>query len=383
MFLIQSSWLCLAETEYEKGWDYFKLGNYSQARNIWLPLAKQGDGDAAMGLAIIYENGLQTPRDITQSTRWYQVAADKGIPEAQHDLGIKYFTGNGVAKDLNRSFQLWKQAAETGLGSAQTKLAYLYLQGQGTPKNEGEALRWYRQASNQGNTEGMYNLSLMYKRGTGTKVNTHQYQYWLKQAAESDYPPAQYDLGLMMLYGKDMERSVSAGKEWLLRAANSGHAESQYYLGTLYLNGHILRPDKDNAIKLLTAAAKQGHRGAQQSLIDIKYLKPGSTLQSGKGKRPVSSSKKSSTIVEQPAKSVNKANTVVLGDSLVDKPPATTSAPVDESNPDKTEWLLKQSSDKYTIQLLASQNEASIRRALSQLPRDINPFIYRFRRNNT
>ena len=142
-------------TEYEKGWDHFRSGNYDIARKIWLPLAEKGDGDAALGLAIIYENGLQISKNTRESTRWYQVAADQGVAEAQHDLGIKYFTGTGVTKDYQRTYQLWKQAAETGLGSAQTKLAYLYLQGLGTQKNEKEALRWYRQAANQGNTEGM------------------------------------------------------------------------------------------------------------------------------------------------------------------------------------------------------------------------------------
>jgi len=382
LLLLLLSWQCLAETEYEKGWDYFKSGNYSLAREIWLPLAKQGDGDAALGLAIIYENGLQIPRDITQSTRWYQIAANKGIPEAQHDLGVKYFTGNGVAKDINRAFQLWSQAAETGLGTAQSKLAYLYLQGQGTKKDESEALRWYRQASNQGNTEGMYNLSLMYKRGTGTSVNNHQYQYWLQQAAENDYPPAQYDLGLMVLYGKDMERSVSGGKDWLLKAADNGHAESQYYLGTLYMNGHILRPDKDKAIKLLTAAANQGHRGAKQSLIDIQHMDLGKSIQTAGNQPPASSTNKASTIAKRPTQSDNKVKTVVLSDTLLQNQSAASVPVATPGQDDQTQWLLQQDAGKFTIQLLASQDKAAIKRHLEKLPPDINPFMYRFHRDN-
>lgn len=366
-----------AESEYEKGWDNFRAGNYKLARTIWIPLAKQGDADAAMGLAIIYENGLQTPRDTRESTRWYRVAAEYGIPEAQHDLGIKYFTGEGVQKDLKKTYELWSAAAEKGLGRAQSKLAYLYLNGLGIAKNEAEALRWYRQAANQGNTESMYNLSLMYKMGTGTEVNTHQYHYWLKKAAELDYAPAQYDLGLMMLYGKDMERSVSGGKDWLIRAANNGHAESQYHLGTLYMNGHVLRPDKDKAVMLLTAAANQGHMGAKQSLADMRYQR---VKTSSSSTNNVASGKP----VSQP--STAKTETpkgIVLGGSPVGQT-AQGKTPVKaksmQAGTDRTRWLGEQPPDRYTIQLIASQDKDSLKKFIDKLPRSIDAYIYRYTR---
>lgn len=359
-----------ADSEYEKGWDHFKSGNYSIAKKIWIPLAEQGDGDAALGLAIIFENGLQTDKNTIESTRWYQIAADKGVAEAQHDLGIKYFTGSGVAKDINRTFQLWKQAAETGLGSAQTKLAYLYLQGLGTKKNEKEAARWYRQSANQGNTEGMYNLSLIYKRGAGIPVNTHQFHYWLKQAAEQDYAAAQYDLGLMLLYGKDVERSVPEGKSWLIKSANNGSADAQYYLGTLYMNGHILNPDRENAVKLLTAAAKQGHKAAKQALIDIEQMKIADSSRT--------SSKQSGKITKI-TKPLVDPKTLVLNQSLMDKAAAKSdTTPVPTTSDDQTNWLLQQSADKFTIQLIASQDKHAVTRYLKKLPKSITPFTYKF-----
>ena len=369
----------LAETEYEKGWDNFKAGNYSLARKIWLPLAERGDGDAALGLAIIFENGLQTARDPARATRWYRVAADKGIAEAQHDLGIKYFTGATVKKDLKQTYSLWKQAAETGLGSAQSKLAYLYLQGMGTRKNPAEAIRWYRQAANQGNTEAMYNLAIIYKQGNYVEPNIHQYNYWLQQAAEADYAPAQYDLGLMLLYGKDMERSVTNGKMWLIKAANNGHAESQYYLGTLYMNGHIIRPDKDKALELLRAAAQQGHKGAKQSLVDMKYLQvdrsqPGGAVSRAFGSSPTTARSSASS------QSLQENDSVVLGSSPQQRPvPATDFS---SSADDRTGWLANQPAESYTIQLLASKNRDSVIRYLEQLPDHMDAYYYRYVRNN-
>ncbi len=367
-----------AATPYEEGWDHFSSGNYAIAKKIWLPLAEQGDADAALGLAIIYENGLQTERNQKASTRWYQVAADSGIAEAQHDLGIKYFTGSGVDKDLTRTFELWKQAAETGLGSAQTKLAYLYLRGMGTVQNEQEAVRWYRQAAKQGNPEGMYNLSLMYKRGIGVEPNPHQFQYWLNQAAELDYAPAQYDLGLMKLHGKDMERNISEGKLWLMKASNNGYVDAQYYLGTLLLNGHILKPDKEMATDLLSAAAKQGHQAAKQSMIDIKIMQQ--REKTAKGNDVVLSPSTPSATDEDV--SINRSkilSTVVLNESLVKE-----QEPVAETRQQSVEvkqagsWLSRQDASTFTIQLLASKDQANIKRFLRSIPGAIKTHSYQY-----
>ena len=380
--LLSTFTLTFAASPYEEGWDHFSAGNYAIAKKIWLPLAKQGDADAALGLAIIYENGLQTKRDLDQSTHWYQIAADQGIPEAQHDLGIKYFTGSGVAKNYDRAFELWQAAAETGLSSAQTKLAYLYLQGLGTEKNGAEALRWYRQAAKQGNPEGMYNLSLMYKRGIGTEANAHQFQYWLLQAAEQDYAPAQYDLGLMKLHGKHMDQSVAEGRDWLVKASNSGDVNAQYYLGTLLLNGHILRRDQKSAAALLRAAAKQGHQGAKQSLVDLQNLQAlESVSRSTEDNQTQTESEPISSEI-----AINRSeilDSVVLNESLMDSRRPQTRAvknPRSKPVPDKPAgpWILQQDPNAYTIQLLASTDEANINKFLKDIPATVKTHRYQY-----
>ena len=298
-----------AVTEYEKGQQYYKTGNYTAAREIWLPLAKQGDGDAALGLAIIYENGLQTPRNARQSTYWYQFAADKGIAEALYDLGIKYFTGSGVRQNYQRAHELWQQAADAGLGSAQAKLAYLYTHGLGISKNKQKALHWYQQASYQGDTEGMYNLSLIYQRGTGVTTDTHQFHYWLKQAAEHDYALAQYDLGLMMLHGIEID------------------------------------PDHDSAIKLLTSAAEQGHKGARQALLDN-----AATTDITAPSIPTEIASPSKIIIE-PA--------IVGNDSALQAKPKITARASLSSDRDSSGWMLTQNDKHYTIQLTSTRDQST------------------------
>ncbi len=377
-----------AETEYEKGWDKFQTGHYEIAHSIWLPLAEEGDGDAALGLAIIYENGLGLSRDITASVKWYQIAADNNIAEAQHDLGIKYFSGTGVERNPRKAYELWRQAAESGLSAAQTKFAFLHIQGMGTRQNIPEALKWYRQAATQGNTEAMYNLSLMYQKGTGVRKDPHQRRHWLTRASDLGYPRAQYDLGLMKLHGKDIEKSVSGGKQLLLKAAENGSVDAQYYLGTLYLNGHILRPDRELAVQLLESASRKGHKGAKQALVDIDSLDKGNSRVLGqlpKQKTDAKLKKKTAPVTRTtPKPAPKKNNTVVLNEKLATQsPPPAAPKPAPSAPPtghDRTEWLLEQSDDIYTIQLLATTDRLGAVKSRAKYPASMDTFIYRFKR---
>ncbi len=378
-----------ANTEYEVGWNAFQSRNYESARSIWLPLAENGDGDAALGLAIIYENGLATPKDPVTAAKWYQIAADQDIAEAQHDLGIKYFTGLGVERDPNKTYELWKQAAESGLGAAQTKFAYLHVQGIGTKQDFETAIKWYRQAADQGNTEAMYNIGLMYEKGIGIAQNRNQHLRWLAMASERGYPRAQYDLGLMKLHGKDIERSVSEGKQLLLKAANNNSPDAQYYLGTLYLNGHILRPDRELAIKLLQRAADQGHKTAKQALVDIGNLnKEDGSLVIGKTSDQSTTATHDNT--PQPLPDPPTDNTIVLSKELVEKQDkADTPAPEPSAKPatrqqgtDQSEWLMTQDIDTYTIQLMATTNQDRATKYLEKLPNNIDPFLYSFKKGS-
>lgn len=373
-----------ASTEYELGWDAFRSRSYESARAIWLPLAENGDGDAALGLAIIHENGLGTPKDPVIATKWYQIAADQDIAEAQHDLGIKYFTGLGVARDPKKTYELWKRAAESGLGAAQTKFAYLHVHGIGIPKDLDTAIKWYRQAADQENTEAMYNIGLIYEKGIGIPQNQNQHIRWLTMASDRGYPRAQYDLGLMKLHGKGMERSVSEGKQLLLKAANNNSPDAQYYLGTLYLNGHILRPDKELAIKLLQRAADQGHKIARQALVDIDNLNKGDSLVIGKtGSLPAADDS-----ADRPLPAPPEDNSIVLNKELIEneadtpdpEPPARQTTR--QSETDQSAWLMAQDKDTYTIQLMATTSQDRVTKYLEKLPDNIDPFLYSFEKGS-
>ena len=57
-------------------------------------------------------------RNLTESAKWYRLAADKGVPAAQFALGVLYLNGDGVAKDVGQARKWLTAAADKGNSSA-------------------------------------------------------------------------------------------------------------------------------------------------------------------------------------------------------------------------------------------------------------------------
>src|SRR5574342_161100 len=100
-----------AAGSFEDGLSAYERGDYTQAMNLWHPLAAQGDAPAQFNLGLMYRHGQGVPQDFQEALKWYSKAADQGHAWAQFNLGV------------------------------------MYRQGQGTPQNPQEAVKWYRKAA--------------------------------------------------------------------------------------------------------------------------------------------------------------------------------------------------------------------------------------------
>src|SRR5882762_234132 len=83
-------------------------------------LAEQGDIQAQVKLARMYEVGQSVPKDFNEALKWYKEAADH------------------------------RNAAEQGQAMSQLNLAVMYDDGIGVATNKEEAVKWYRLAADQG-----------------------------------------------------------------------------------------------------------------------------------------------------------------------------------------------------------------------------------------
>jgi hypothetical protein len=81
------------------------------ALRVWTPLAEQGDVEAQINVAEIYERGLDAPPDYAAAAQWYRRAAEKGSARAATSLGALYERGLGVPRDPTQALSWYRRAA--------------------------------------------------------------------------------------------------------------------------------------------------------------------------------------------------------------------------------------------------------------------------------
>ncbi|CAB4484458.1 unnamed protein product [Rhizophagus irregularis] len=74
-------------------------------------------------LAICYENGEGTGKDLEKAFHWYQKAAENDNTGAMDNLAICYYHGEGTEKNLEKAFHWYQKAAENGDENAMKNLA--------------------------------------------------------------------------------------------------------------------------------------------------------------------------------------------------------------------------------------------------------------------
>ena len=156
--------------EMSKGMAAYQAGNFEQAYQLWLPLAKKGDANAQYNLGLLYQKGQGVEQNDREALIWFSKAAQQGLLDAQYNTALMYYEGRGVAVSKMEAIEWWKLAAEKGHAPSQHNLAVLYAYGIATGKNTEKALElWHlsakqgykgaRQALYQAYSEGLFGLT--------------------------------------------------------------------------------------------------------------------------------------------------------------------------------------------------------------------------------
>lgn len=171
-----------------------------------LRLARAGDINAQLAVAVDYEDGLnQARRDSVQAARWYREAALQGnlealfrisrllfkgadkLPQdvptalkfledaanrghgpAQNELGIRLQQGNGLAKDVGKAAGYFEKAATQNLPAAQVNFGLLLVKGEGVAQDYAKAFKLFESAASSGDVWALNNLGGMHEMGWGT-----------------------------------------------------------------------------------------------------------------------------------------------------------------------------------------------------------------------
>jgi serine/threonine-protein kinase len=125
----------------------YETKNYTGARELAEPCAKDGNPDCQFILGRLLETGSAGPKDPAAAADWYRKAADAGLAKARYNLGGLYYRGEGVLKDTHVAAEWFSKAASQNHAGAQYNLATLYETGDGVTKSLSEARRWYTEVT--------------------------------------------------------------------------------------------------------------------------------------------------------------------------------------------------------------------------------------------
>lgn len=98
------------------------IQDYSTAFDWVEKSANQGYAKAQYELAVMYENGYGTNKDITQAIAYYEMAAYQEYADAQEKLGILYYYGDEVTQDYDMAKKWFTAAVKNGNSFAQEYL---------------------------------------------------------------------------------------------------------------------------------------------------------------------------------------------------------------------------------------------------------------------
>ena len=87
------------EEDFNRGYDAFLAGKYSEAASWWTKAAKQGHARAQNGLGVLYRDGDGVAKDAKQAVYWLRQSAENGYAFGMFNLARIYAEGNGVPRD--------------------------------------------------------------------------------------------------------------------------------------------------------------------------------------------------------------------------------------------------------------------------------------------
>ncbi len=254
-------------------------------------------------------NTAQKKADKEEAKKKQRLAKIQGIKSAtsQNIISDDELLGAGGEKTLR-----WYQVkAERGLPEAQFMLGQFYEYGQRVKKSLAEAVDWYTLAAEQGHSEAQYNLGMWYANGIFVQQDEELASRYLTSAAKNGHKKSNKFLERTTA-GKLVDNQESIAVWWLQKFALQGSADASFRLGYLYEFGRGVAMNLGLAKRLYAVAAKSGHKAAIKRLGLVGTGRPIST---GSVKPPIK--KTTSKKPAQPLKASGASDTASKSDELM------------------------------------------------------------------
>jgi TPR repeat protein len=130
--LTVSAWLMTSEERdrlsVQAGIEAIKSGDYAEAFNQLIPLAKEGNPEAQYNMGWLYANGIGARVDVPTAVYWWKKAAASNHAASQFSLGMVYLTGDGktIRKNVPEAINWHMRSARNGYEEGVEMMRQLY-----------------------------------------------------------------------------------------------------------------------------------------------------------------------------------------------------------------------------------------------------------------
>ncbi|KAI9470932.1 MAG: hypothetical protein EXX96DRAFT_586258 [Benjaminiella poitrasii] len=275
--------------------------NHKRAFQWYFHASKNGHAEATYRVAVCYELGLGTEKDVSRAIVFYRKAAHLMHVPSMYKLGIILMRGYCDHPVSKREAVVWLQRAActaiaplapgeesktTTIGGhggialphALHALAVIHLTGEcentSIVPDPKYAIKLLHNAARLGYAPSQYKLGECYESGIHCPEDESQSIYWYSLAAQQDYPEACLAISGWYLTGSlktdNLTQSDQEAFIWAHRAAKLSRniqpktlsARAYYTLGIYYDNGIGVSKSLDTANRWYKKAAQYGHTDA-------------------------------------------------------------------------------------------------------------------------
>ena len=123
----------------------------------------------------------------SKAKRYYNKAAEQGLPKAQSSLGFMYIQGQGVRQNYDKARVWFEKAEAQGFPQAQCALGLMHSLGHGVEQSDEKAKALYERAAKQGDSQAQHNLGFVYESAYGVEQSDCTAMRWYGKAAAQGY----------------------------------------------------------------------------------------------------------------------------------------------------------------------------------------------------
>lgn len=250
--------------------EYFNLGNYEKAFEIYKNLLHKNDPISHYNIGIFYYNGFYVEKDKAKSLEYLYKAYELEFYESAYLIAKIYFSKN-TKEDLIIAIDYYNKYIDLSIKKdkinyAYLDLAYIYNNNEFL-KNPSLAFKYLKLGADNNDSDCKYELACWYIKNFHFK----DAKLILEELIKTNYKYAFFSLGLLYYKGEGCDKNYKNAYELFNESIsfNVNDEMSFYYLANMYYKGYYINNNLEIALKYYNKSFSLGNKKAFIKLQNI------------------------------------------------------------------------------------------------------------------